>query len=222
MSAEAEATRVGTLVIATGNPGKVKEFRALLAPGRVTLLTPEDIGFTGDVKETGQSFGENALLKARALAGLTAFPVLSDDSGLEVEALGGAPGLHTARFAVSGEAIPGTHGVWDSPGGGQARANRAKLLHALEGAQNRKARFVCTLCYLPGSGEGPVEPVFFEGFCRGEIAREERGRGGFGYDSLFLPLGFDRTFAELPEAVKDGLSHRGQAVKLFLDFRRSA
>jgi XTP/dITP diphosphohydrolase len=194
------------LVLATGNAGKVKEFEALLGPGGFSLLTPKDIGFTGEVDETGITFRDNALIKARALSARTPYPVLADDSGLEVDALGGAPGVRSARYCVPGEAAPGLS---------QDAANRAKLLRALAAhpsPEDRRARFRCTLCYLvPGR-----EPLFFDGVCEGTIAPAERGGHGFGYDPLFIPEGHDRTFGELPAEMKDPMSHRGQAAARFL------
>lgn len=206
------------LVIATGNRGKVAEFQSLLAPAGFTLLLPADLGFSGEVEETGDTFVANAFLKAAALAAVSPHPVLADDSGLQVDALGGAPGVYSARYAAL-DSGPGSAGqsrpLWTDAAGKplpQAAANRAKLLKAMEGRQDRKARFRCVLCYLvPGS-----EAAFFEGVCEGEITREERGESGFGYDPLFIPLGQDKTFAELPGDVKDVLSHRGKAVALFL------
>lgn len=194
------------LVLATGNAGKVKEFESLLLPGGFSLLTPRDIGFTGDVEETGTTFRDNAFLKARALAAHTPWPVLADDSGLEVDALGGGPGIHTARYCGPGEAPEGMS---------QDAANRWKLLRTLEAfprPDQRRARFRCSLCWLvPGNG-----PRYFDGVCEGTIAPAERGGGGFGYDPLFIPAGLDRTFGELPAEVKDPMSHRGRAVAEFL------
>ena len=200
------------LLIATGNRGKVQEFQTLLAPAGFTLLLPGDLGLPADVEETGDTFTANALLKAAALAALSSHPVLSDDSGLQVDALDGAPGLYSARYSTLDS---GPKGPWlDAEGRPlpKAAANRAKLLKAMEGMENRAARFRCVLCYIePGKA-----PVFFEGVCEGEIAREERGEGGFGYDAIIRPKGDARTFAELPGDVKDALSHRGQAVTQFL------
>ncbi|MEO6095393.1 MAG: RdgB/HAM1 family non-canonical purine NTP pyrophosphatase [Fibrobacteria bacterium] len=200
------------LVIATANRGKVAEFQALLAPAGYTLLLPQDLGFSSEVEETGDTFRANALLKATALASVCPHPVLSDDSGLEVEALDGAPGLFSARYASLDS---GPQGPWIDAAGlhlPQAAANRAKLLKAMQGQENRQARFRCVLCYL-----APGKPaVFFEGVCEGEIIREERGGGGFGYDPIIIPKGHDLTFAELPGEVKHALSHRAQAAELFL------
>ena len=191
------------LVIATGNAGKVKEFQALLAPGGFRLLTPREVGFTDEVAETGSTFAANALLKSMALSLHTGLPVLADDSGLEVAALNGAPGVYSARYATADAG---------AAAGSQDAANRAKLLREMAGKENRSARFVCVLCHIrPGE-----DPEFFEGWCEGEIATAERGSGGFGYDPLIIPRGFDRTFAELPADLKDSLSHRGRAAALFL------
>lgn len=213
------------LVIATGNRGKVAEFQTLLAPAGFTLLLPADLGFSAEVDETAETFAGNAFLKASALAAVSPHPVLSDDSGLEVDALGGAPGIYSARYASmggspdvaargAGPENPSPSARIDATGKpmSQAAANRAKLLRALEGKTDRTARFRCVLCYLvPGA-----EAAFFDGVCEGKITRGERGESGFGYDPLFVPKGMDKTFAELPGDVKDRMSHRGKAVSRFL------
>jgi XTP/dITP diphosphohydrolase len=202
------------LVLATGNRGKVLEFQALLAPAGFTLLTPADLGFSAEIEETGDTFLRNALIKAEALAAHSPHPVLADDSGLEVDVLGGAPGVYSARYASASES-------WTDPTGKplvQAAANRAKLLKALQGEDQRRARFRCVLCYLiPGR-----KPEYFEGVCEGGITRQETGEGGFGYDPLFIPSGHGKTFGELPAEVKDAISHRGKAAAAFLDFLAQA
>ncbi len=191
-----------SLVLASSNEGKVQEFAEMLSPLGWTILGLKDIGFTSEIPETGTTFEANALLKAQAVAAATSLPVLSDDSGLEVEALGGAPGVYTARFA--------------GPGATNAQ-NRAKLLqelHRLDAKDfsQRRAQFVCVLCWLlPGQ-----KPRFFSGLCRGTVDVQERGEGGFGYDPLFIPMGQSKTFAELPADLKHELSHRGKAVKAWL------
>lgn len=190
------------LVLATGNRGKVLEFQSILAPAGFTLLTPNDIGFTDHVEETGDTFIQNALIKAKALVAHTGYPVLADDSGLEVDAMGGAPGVYSARYAETSldKAIP------------QAKANRNKLMQEMAGQSNRSARFRCVLCYLsPG-----LEPAFFFGVCEGEIAQYESGKGGFGYDPIFIPKGYEKTFGELSQVLKDQMSHRGLAASQFL------
>jgi XTP/dITP diphosphohydrolase len=210
------------LVLATGNRGKVAEFQALLGPYGFKIILPADLGFTADVDETADTFVGNAFLKASALAAISPHPVLSDDSGLQVDALGGAPGVYSARYAslendpaLAGAPGPQSPHIWKDASGKplpQATANRAKLLDAMKGKPDRKARFRCVLCYLvPGH-----EAAFYEGVCEGRITAEEKGEGGFGYDPLFIPEGQDKTFAELPAEVKDALSHRGKAVALFL------
>ena len=188
------------LMLATGNPGKVVELRDLLAfhldLGGVSLLTPRDWPAPlPDVAETGTTFAENARLKAEALASATGFPTLADDSGLCVDALDGAPGLYSARWA----------------GEGASDADRnAKLLLALADVppERRTARFVCTAALaIPGR-----ETVTAEGVCEGIILDAPQGANGFGYDPLFLLPNLGRTMAELTAEEKNRLSHRAQAV----------
>lgn len=183
------------------------EFQSLLAGGGFTLLTPADIGFNCDVEETGTTFEANALIKAEALRAFTNYPILSDDSGLEVDALDGAPGIYSARYSASDN-------FKDADGKPLhiAAANRKKLMAVMDGKTNRKARFHCVLCFLKPN----EQPFFFAATCEGKIAEQERGEGGFGYDPLFIPDGYDKTFGALSEKVKDDLSHRGKAVQLFL------
>lgn len=195
------------LVIATGNAGKVKEFLNILGDDCYTFLTLRDIGFADDIVEDADSFQGNALLKAQAVAAFLAvrypdYAVLADDSGLEVDALGGAPGIFTARYA----------GV-----GASDEQNYRKLLDALQGNANRGARFRCCLCYVaPGA-----EPRFYEGECRGEILQAPIGDHGFGYDPVFRPLGESRSFAQMEHAEKKAMSHRGAAIhKMQEDWQR--
>jgi XTP/dITP diphosphohydrolase len=207
-------TGSGTLVLATGNRGKVLEFQNLLAPAGFILLTPKEIGFEDEVDETGDTFVKNALIKARALARYTAHAILADDSGLEVDALGGAPGVYSARYADrAGDMahFPLTDSVTGLAIAQDVR-NRKKLMQALAGRQDRSARFRCVLCYL----QPDQEPRFFAGACEGRIAEVESGDGGFGYDPIFIPAGFKQTFGELSHVVKDEMSHRGQATAQFL------
>jgi XTP/dITP diphosphohydrolase len=188
------------LMIATLNPGKQREFRELLAPLAVQtqarLLVPGERGPALDVAETGHTYAENASLKAVALAQAAGVPALGDDSGVEVAALGGAPGLYSARYA--------------GPGAGDAD-RRHKLLHELSQVPvPRLARFVCAIAVaLP---DGSVR--LFEGECRGEIALAESGAGGFGYDPLFYIAEQGTTMAGLPLAVKNTISHRARAVQV--------
>jgi XTP/dITP diphosphohydrolase len=183
------------LVLASNNEGKVAEFARLLAGLAVRLRRPADFGLSAP-EESGASFVENALLKARTAARLTRRPALADDSGLLVEALGGAPGILSARF------------------GGEGLDDRGRvecLLRALEGvpAPNRRARFHCALAYVEAD-EDPA-PLVATGEWHGLIAEAPRGSRGFGYDPVFLDPELGRTAAELSPSEKDQLSHRGRA-----------
>ena len=192
----------GPVVVATGNPGKLAEIRAALEMTGRRFVTAGEIGAPApDVEETGDTFEENALLKARAYADVLGLAALADDSGLEVDALDGAPGVRSARFA--GEDAS------DSD-------NNAKLLHALAGvpAEARTARFRSVVAFVDEEGAA----VTAEGACSGRIGFEPRGDGGFGYDPLFEPEAAPgRTMAELPMDEKNALSHRGAALRALLE-----
>ena len=181
------------LLAATGNAHKVKEMRAILAPAGVRLLSAGDVGGLPDVVEDGATFRENAIKKACAIAAATGRRVIADDSGLEVAALDGAPGVLSARYA--GE-------------GGNDGRNVAKLLGALDGHSDRRARFVCVVAVA--GPEGLVGTA--EGEVRGRIGDQPRGQGGFGYDPVFLDPASGLTAAELPAARKNAISHRGLAL----------
>jgi XTP/dITP diphosphohydrolase len=184
------------VVLASGNRGKLAEFESLLAGSGFEVVTQGSLGVL-DIEETGTTFVENALLKARHAARITRLPALADDSGLCVEHLDGAPGLYSARYA-------GAHG--DAP------ANRAKLLHALEGVpvERRGAFFICVLVLLRHADD--PAPLIAEGRWHGRVLEAERGDGGFGYDPLFLPEGQAQSAAQLDPGLKNRLSHRGQAL----------
>jgi XTP/dITP diphosphohydrolase len=186
------------LVLASSNAGKVVELEQLLAGSGVELVPQTRLGVT-DADETGLTFVENALLKARHAARLTGLPALADDSGLCVDALKGAPGLYAARYA-------GTHG--------DSAANNAKLLRALDGvpADRRTAYFIAVLVVLRHADD--PAPLIAEGRWHGRILDAPRGEGGFGYDPLFLPDGHNVGAAELDFALKNRLSHRGQALDI--------
>ena len=183
------------LVLATRNPGKVAELEARLAGLDVDLVTAAALG-APPVEEDADTLRGNAETKARALFDHAGLPALADDTGLEVDALDGAPGVRSARFA-----------------GPEAddEANRRKLLADLAGAPSRTARFRTVLAVADAEGVR-----FFEGVCEGLIATEEAGAGGFGYDSIFRPVDGDgRTFAEMTTAEKNEMSHRGRALDAF-------
>lgn len=188
------------LLIATNNAGKVRELHDLLTGLAVTLVRPRDLGLEGEVEETGATYAENAALKAEAWARATGLITLADDSGLEVEALGGAPGVYSARYA--------------GPGAADAD-RRAKLLEALRGTPApRRACFRCVIAVAePAAGAAAPQLTYFEGVCPGEILWEERGRNGFGYDPIFWLPELGQTMAELTDAVKNRVSHRGRAVQ---------
>jgi XTP/dITP diphosphohydrolase len=187
-----------TIVIATRNSGKFREFQKLLLPMKSKILNLNDVSISAEFEESGNTFAENARFKAVAYSRLTQFPVLADDSGLEVEALEGRPGVHSARYA----------------GPGASDSDRVqKLLNELErGGGNRSARFFCALA-LAQKGVLLLEA---EGECRGVIISEPRGSNGFGYDPIFLYPEFGKTFAELGEEEKNRHSHRARAVASLL------
>ena len=188
------------LLIATKNAHKTEEIRAVLGEA----WKVEDLNSHPGIDapdETGTTFLENATIKAVAAARIFPGIVLSDDSGLEVDALGGAPGVYSARYA-------GVHAT--------AEQHRAKLLRALDGLGERTARFRCTMVLA----ENGAVLGAFDGSVEGTIIDEERGTGGFGYDPIFVPTGHTETFAELPGTVKNLLSHRGQALIRVIDFLR--
>ncbi|OHE83463.1 MAG: non-canonical purine NTP pyrophosphatase, RdgB/HAM1 family [Lysobacterales bacterium RIFOXYD1_FULL_69_11] len=189
------------IVVASGNAGKLAEFNRLLSDAGLEFVSQRELG-VDDIEETGLTFVENALLKARHAARVTGLPALADDSGLCVDALDGAPGLYSARYA-------GTHG--------DAAANIAKLLRALKGLEDprRGAYFHCTLALLRHPDD--PRPLVAEGEWRGRILHAPRGDGGFGYDPVFLDTATGLTAAELEPATKNRISHRGLALAKLRD-----
>ena len=184
------------IVLASRNKHKIGELEALLGKHipNIEILSLDDIGFEGDIDENGQTFEENAFIKARAVAAM-GYVGLGDDSGLCVRALGGAPGIYSARYA-------GEHG--------NDGANNKKLLSELSGKEDRYAEFVCTIaCVFPDGRECSVR-----GFVGGTIVDEYRGQGGFGYDPIFYYEPFGKTLAELSADEKNSVSHRGRAIEL--------
>ncbi len=181
------------ILLATHNNDKRREWKALLQALPITLVMPEHLGLTSEVEETGKSYAENALLKARTLAIASGLPTLADDSGLEVDALDGAPGLYSARYTLGDDEV-------------RYRA----LLRALEGipTEQRTARFRCTVALVLPDGREFLR----EGLCEGLITDKPRGRAGFGYDPIFLIPELDRTMAELSPEEKNRISHRARAA----------
>lgn len=194
------ASKVMTIVLATTNPGKLAELRVLLAGLPVEVLAVTDVlpAYAAPA-ETGVSFEANALIKAKAAAAATLLVAIADDSGLEVDAIGGRPGVRSARFARDGATNA---------------ENNVALLSALEDVPDAKrtARFRCAIAMCDPFFDLD-RPTTSEGRCEGRVLREARGSGGFGYDPLFVPNGNEQTFAELSEAQKNEISHRGQAVR---------
>lgn len=185
------------IVLATGNQGKVKELAAMLAPLNLNVVAQSEFNVS-EVPETGTTFVENAIIKARHAAKITGKPAIADDSGLEVMALGGAPGIYSARY--SGE-------------NANDQTNIDKLLETLKDTpqDQRQARFVCVLVYM--EHENDPTPIICQGFWNGEITQQQEGREGFGYDPVFYVPTEQCTSAQLDKAVKNQLSHRGQALK---------
>ncbi|PZO09458.1 MAG: non-canonical purine NTP pyrophosphatase, RdgB/HAM1 family [Lysobacteraceae bacterium] len=184
------------LVLATSNAGKLAELQPLLAPAGFELVTQGALG-VGDAIEDGLTFLENALIKARHASAATGLPALGDDSGLVVDALGGAPGLYSARYA-------GVHG--------DSAANNAKLLGEMEGlvGARRRAHFYCVLVLLRHFDD--PQPLVAEGVWPGQVLEAARGSGGFGYDPVFFVPGYGLSAAELEPGLKNRISHRGLAL----------
>jgi len=198
-----EIIKTFSLVIATKNKGKVSEISHFLKDSSVRLFSLNDFGGLPEIVEDGANFQENSIKKAQVTAKTLKILSLADDSGLEVDFLGGRPGVYSARY--SGD-------------NATDKSNRVKLLSEMTEAADigkRSARFVCHLVLWD-----PVKGLLFEtdGICEGNIGFEEKGYGGFGYDCIFIPRGYHVTMAELSEDVKNEISHRGKALKNFSDF----
>ena len=185
------------ILFATGNKNKVKEVNLLL-DGLYKVITPFDLGITDDVEETGETFKENALLKTQALQKQTKLSIFSEDTGLLLPALGLRPGVKTARYA--GE-------------NATAQDNMSKLQNELNGKKDRSAYFRTVICLFWNA-----EYYYFEGECHGTISAEQKGGNGFGYDPLFIPNGYDKTFGELGVDIKKKLSHRALAINKLVEF----
>lgn len=185
------------LVFATNNAHKLEEVRAILGDG-YSVSGLKEIGCDEDIPETAGTLDGNAELKARFVKEKYGYECFADDTGLEVEALDGAPGVYSARYAGPGH---------------DSEANMELLLKNMRGKENRRARFRTVICLIEGDS-----PRKFEGIVNGTIIDERRGDNGFGYDPVFVPDGFDRTFAELTAEEKNGVSHRGRATSLLSEY----
>jgi XTP/dITP diphosphohydrolase len=186
------------LVIASNNEGKIREIRPLVTG--IDLLSLKDIGFAGEIPEPFHTFEENALAKASAIYTFSDKNVFADDSGLCVRALHGEPGVDSAHYC----------------GERDDEKNLQKALKELEGAEDRSAFYKAVICLI-----WDKEVYYFEGICHGVIISEKKGGGGFGYDPIFVPEGYDQTFAELPLPVKNEISHRGKAIRKMVEFLNS-
>ncbi len=193
------------IVFATNNKNKLAEIREILGNG-MEVLSLEDINCHDEIPETGNTLEDNAMQKAEYIYKRYDMSVFADDTGLEVDALGGEPGVYSARYA-GGE-------------GHDSEANMTKLLANLGENNNRKARFRTVIALIEKNADSNGQPTVnrFEGIVNGEIIRERRGQGGFGYDPIFQPDGYDKTFAELGHEVKNQISHRARAVKKLAEY----
>lgn len=194
------------IVFATNNQHKLQEIREILSPD-FEIVSLKDIGCHEDIPETGNTLEENALQKARFVSERYHISCFADDTGLEVEALAGAPGVHSARYAEGTD-----H---------DSEANMAKLLREMEGKENRQARFRTVIAFM--EMEDNTEKIhLFEGIVKGHISTERKGTEGFGYDPIFVPEGYEDSFAALGENVKNQISHRARAVRKLADYLKQA
>ncbi|MCX7697634.1 MAG: RdgB/HAM1 family non-canonical purine NTP pyrophosphatase [Bacteroidales bacterium] len=186
------------LIFVTNNFHKLEEAWEILKDCQIEVLSLKDIGLEVPIEETGDTFDQNAMIKAQTIYQLVGLDCFADDSGLEVMALNNEPGVWSSCYA--GEE-------------GNSDKNISKLLRRLEGIENRKARFVTVICFIWRGNS-----YFFKGEVYGQIIRERRGKGGFGYDSVFVPEGYDRTFAEMTMEEKNNISHRKKALMAMRTF----
>jgi XTP/dITP diphosphohydrolase len=194
--------QITKLVVGTRNHGKISELRELFGKLPVDLAGLDEFGVMDDVEETGATFFENAVIKARAYSNATGLPAIADDSGLAVDALDGAPGVLSARYAGEDTSFP---------------EKICRLLKEVEasGAADRSAQFVCAMAVADKNGEIIVTA---EGICHGKLASEPRGSGGFGYDPIFVPSGYHETFGQLSSDIKQEISHRALAAKKIIRY----
>jgi XTP/dITP diphosphohydrolase len=191
-----------TLIVASNNAKKIEEIKNILPEFKIVTL--KEIGFDTEIVENGSTFRENALIKAQTIAEKYQTNCIADDSGLCVDALNGAPGVHSARYAGEDK---------------NDKANNLKLLNALKDKKDRSAYFVTSLCYFDIQDK---KAFYFEGEVNGVIANEMRGNNGFGYDPIFIPEGLNNTFAEIDSAEKNKMSHRARALERFCLFMDKA
>ena len=209
------------IVFATNNEHKLSEIRAILG-GAFEVVSLADIGCHEDIPETGQTLEENALMKAEYIYNKYHLSCFADDTGLEVEALNGAPGVYSARYASMEDLS--NQNTQSSPISHDSEANMARLLRELANNNNRKARFRTVIALIEKKDVCPcgctsIKVVHkFEGIVNGEITREKSGAEGFGYDPIFRPDGYDKTFAELGADIKNQISHRARAVAKLAEF----
>ncbi len=182
------------ICLSTNNKGKLKEYRELLSPLGYVVYTPADLNIDLEVEETGSTYRENSYLKALALSKLVSFPVIADDSGLEIASLDNFPGLHSSRFEQECGSYPKAY---------------EKIFKMLEN-KPRDARFVCCICYLENK---EAKPLYFEGDVKGEITTSPHGSNGFGYDPIFFCKENNKYFGEISEEEKNSISHRFKASK---------
>jgi XTP/dITP diphosphohydrolase len=205
------------IVFATNNAHKLQEIRAILGPS-FEVVSLADIGCHEDIPETGQTLEENAIMKAEYIYNKYHLSCFADDTGLEVEALNGAPGVYSARYAAMESQDAVSH---------DSEANMARLLRELGNNNNRKARFRTVIALIQKKDVCPCgctsikEIHQFEGIVNGEIIRERRGGEGFGYDPIFQPEGYDQTFAELGADIKNDISHRARATQKLAEYLRA-
>ena len=205
------------VVLATGNAGKQREFAALLAPLGFQIITQSELGISG-ADETGETFEQNALLKARHAARAAGLPAMADDSGLEVDALGGRPGVHSSRYAGPGASDADNNALLLRELAGVAGRGAAGPTGNAGFAAARTARFRCVIAFVR-SADDPA-PLCAQGAWEGTIAAAPGGEGGFGYDPLFIPAGQSVTAAQMSPAAKNAVSHRGQALAALLRLLR--
>ena len=185
-------------VIATNNPHKVFEFKRILEPMGITCVSQKELGIVCDAEETGKTFGENAYIKAKAVYDLCGLPSVADDSGICVDALGGEPGIYSARYGGEGLSDPDRMFL---------------LLKNMENQEDRSAHFTSAICCVMDDGA----VIEAEGYIYGKLTKEPRGEHGFGYDPIFLPDGYQLTTAEMESDAKNAISHRGNALRIFAE-----